>query len=174
MPELSVKDIRLPELHLSEINRDEIKRSAAEIRLPEIDLPRIDLPSVDVGKAVARAAAAAQIGRRPQRPRWRLATVGLIVASLTGWAILTNKELRQRLVTGTSAIRARISALRSNRDRPDIDPDAPIAFSAAETAPMEAGPFTDPTADHATDYPDGLGSNNSDGTPLPDETASAS
>lgn len=97
----------------------------------------------------------------------------MIVAGLTGWAILTNEALRERLATWAGATRARISALRSNRDdRFDIEDDAPLAFTAAETAPMQAGPFTDVSADAATDYPDGLGSNNSDGIPAPDMTTS--
>lgn len=52
MPELSVKENRLPELHIPEISRAEILRSAAEIRVPDMDLPRIDLPSVDAGRAL--------------------------------------------------------------------------------------------------------------------------
>ena len=195
MPALPVKEVRLSELHLPEINRDEIARSLSDIRLPDVDLPRIDLPravskfewpkidlsSVDVGKAMAGAAAAAHIGRRPKRPRWPLAVGGLIVACLAGLAMLSNEALRARLGSGTAAIRARISAVRSKRhDRIDIDGDDPIAFTAAETAPIEAAPYTDNATIEATGYPVGLGSNNAGpaleetGSPPPSESGSRS
>jgi hypothetical protein len=191
MPQVPVKEVRLSELHLPEIKRDDIVRSLSEIRLPEIDLsrlerPRIDLPeavskfewpkidlsSVDVGKAMAGVATAAHIGRRAHRPRWPLA-VGLIVAGLVGWTILSNGALRARLARGVGAIRERISAVRSNRhDRHEIDRDHPIAFSAVETAPIDASPFADSTTIEATGYPAGLGSNNGDGIPAFEETGS--
>ena len=139
-------------------------RSLSEIHLPEavsnFEWPKIGLSSVDVGKAITDAAAAAHIGRRAQRSRWPLAVGGLIVAGLAGWAILSNEALRARLARGVSAIRERISAVRSNRyDRLEIDGDDPIAFPAAETAPIDA-----------TGYPAGLGSNNGDGIPALEES----
>ena len=181
MPEIPVKEARLSDLHLPEITRDDIVRSLSEIRLPDVDLPRferpridlpeaiskfewpkIDLSSVDVGKAMAGAAAAAHIGRRARRPRWPLVVGGLIVAGLAGWAFLSNEALRARLARWAGVIRERISAVRSDRyDRLEIDRDHPIAFPAAETAPIDA-----------TGYPAGLGSNNGDGIPAFEETGS--
>lgn len=192
MPELPVREARLSELHLPEIKRDDIVRSLSEIHLPDVDLPRlerpridlaeavskfewpkIDLSSVDVGKAMAGAAAAAHIGRRAQRPRWPLVVGGLIIAGLAGWAILSNEALRARLARRAGAIRERISAVRSKRyDRLEIDRDNPIAFPAAETAPIEPSPLTDSPTIDATGYPAGLGSNNGDGTPAFEETGS--
>jgi hypothetical protein len=181
VPELPVKEIRLPELHLPEIKRDEIARSLSEISLPEVDLgksvpkfelPRIALPSVDVGKALAGAAAAAHIGRPARRARWPLAIGGLIVAGLAAWAVFTNEALRAWLAQGAGAIRERVAAMRSNRD--DMDRDDPIAFPAAETAPIEGSPMTDTGMTDTTGYPAGLGSNNGDGTPAFEETASRS
>jgi len=190
MPELPVKEVRLSELHLPEIKRDDILRSLSEIRLPEVDLshlerpridlpeavskfewPRIDLSSVDVGKAVAGVAAAAHIRPRRRRPRWPLAVGGLIVAGLAGWTILSNEALRGGLARGAAAIRERISALRSNLyGRLEPGRDDPIAFSAAETAPIEATRSTDGTTIDATGYPAGLGSNNGEGVPAITET----
>lgn len=180
MPELPVREARLSELHLPEIKRDDIVRSLSEIRLPDVDLPeavskfewpKIGLSSVDVGKAMAGAAAAAHIGRRARRPRWPLVVGGLIVAGLAGWAILSNEALRARLARGAGAIRERISAMRSSRSNQlEIDRAHPIAFNAAETAPIEAAPYTDSTTIDATGYPAGLGSNNGDGAPAFEET----
>jgi hypothetical protein len=190
MPELPVKEVRLSELHLPEIKRDEIVRSLSEIRLPDIDLtklerpkvdlpdsvskfewPKIDLSSVDVGKAMAGAAAAANIGRRARRPRWPLAIGGLIVAGLVAWAIVTNEALRTRIANGAAALRERIATMRSGEDDLlEMDQDDTIAFTSAETAPLEASPYSEATSIDATGYPDGLGSNNGDGIPAYEES----
>jgi hypothetical protein len=180
MPQLPVKEVRRSELHLPDITREDVVRSLSEIHLPDLpdavskfEWPRIDLSSVDVGKAVAGAAAAAHIGRRPHRPRWPLAVGGLLVASLVGWAVLSNEALRARLAHAARAIRERVSAMRSSwSDRPEVDPDHPIAFPAAETAPIQTSPFTDSTTVDPAAYPAGLGSNNGDEAPAIEETRS--
>jgi len=153
------------------------KIARPRIELPEavsrLDWPVIDLRAVDVGKAMTGAVAAANVGHRAQRRRWPRAVGGVIVAGLAGWAILSNKALRSRLARGAGAIGARILAVRSNRYiRADIDRAGPIAFAAAETAPIEGAPFTEKTTIDATGYPAGLGSNNSDGIPIFEETGS--
>ena len=48
MPEIPVKEGRLPELRLPEISRDEIIRSFSEIRRPDMDLSQIEWPKVDL------------------------------------------------------------------------------------------------------------------------------
>ena len=184
MPELPVKEVRLPELHLPEIKRDDIVRALSDIPRPDVDLskierPKIDLPdsvgklrwptidlsSVDIGKAVAGAAAAAHIGRRTRRPRWPLAVGGLIVAGLATWAILTNETVRSRLAGVASGVRERLDAMRSgDSDGLDIETDEHRG-SAAETHPIEPPPYADTTAVDATGYPEGLGSHNGDGIP---------
>ena len=173
MPELPVKEFRLSELHLPEIKRDDIVRSLSEMRRPDVDVakielpeavskfewPRIDLSSVDLGKVIAGVAAAAHIGSRARRPRWPLAVGGLIVAGFITWAILTNETIRARLASSASAVRDRLASMRADPDDAlDVDVDGPIAFNAAETAPMEAPPYTEGSTDAAgTDYPEGLG-----------------
>jgi hypothetical protein len=44
MPELPVKEVRLPELHLPEITREEIIRTLSEARRPDFDLRWFDRP----------------------------------------------------------------------------------------------------------------------------------
>ena len=191
MPELPVKDVRLSDLHLPEVKRDEIMRALSEIRRPDVDLsklerpkidlpdsiakfdwPRFDLSTKDVGKAVAGAAAAAHIGRRSRRPRWPLAAGGLIVAGLATWAILTNETVRSRLAAAATGVRERLAAMRADDpDELDIDRD-PIAFDAAQTQPIEPAPYADTASVDVTGYPEGLGSNNGDGIPAFEETAS--
>ena len=183
MPELPVKEGRLSELHLPEIKRDDIVRSLSEIRLPDVDLtklerPKFDLPDsvskfewADVGKAVAGAAAAANIGRRASRPRWPLAVGGLIIAGLATWAIVSNEALRTRIANAATAVRERISAMRSNDDEwLEMDRDEPIAFDAAETKPIETPAYADTTTVATSGYPEGLGSNNGDAVPAFEET----
>jgi hypothetical protein len=185
MPELPVKE-RLSELHLPEIKRDDIVRSLSEMRLPDVDVtklerpkielpdavskfewPKIDLSSMDLGKAIAGAVAAAHIGSRARRPRWPLVVGGLIVAGFVTWAILTNETIRARLASGASAVRDRLASMRADADDGlDVDHDAPIAFNAAETAPMEVPPYAEGSTDAAgTDYPEGLGIDRDNGVP---------
>jgi hypothetical protein len=179
MPELPVKEGRLSELHLPEIKRDDIVRSLSEIRLPDVDLTKLELPDSvtkfewpDVGKAVAGAAAAAHLGRRASRPRWPLAVGGLIVAGLAAWAIFSNEAVRARISSGATALRERISAMRStDADWLEMDRDESVAFDAAETKPIEAPAYTEGSTVDATGYPEGLGSNNGDAIPAFEETA---
>jgi hypothetical protein len=183
MPQLPTKESRLPELHLPEINRDDIVRSLSE-RLPEVDMPKVDLPKVerpkfempdvDFGKALASAAAAANIGRR-SRTRWPFAVAGLIVAGVATAAILSNETVRSKISAGLDALRERISAMRSSGyDELDIDRDEPTAFEAAETAPItETSPYAEGSTETAP-YPSGLGSNgHEDGIPAFEESSTS-
>ena len=62
--------------------------------------------------------------------------------------------------------------MRSGSDELDIDLDEPIAFDAAETAPItETSPYGEGTTDTAP-YPSGLGSNgHEDGIPAFEESS---
>ena len=174
MPELPVKEGRMSELHLPEISRSDIMRSLSEIRMPDVDLSKVDLP--DIGKAVAGAAAAANIGRR-SRPRWPFAVGGLILAGMATAAILSNETIRAKITAGFEALRERVSTMRSTADdRLDFDRDEAVAFDAAPTAPIgDTSPFdAEPTTDATADYPAGLGSNgHEDGIPAFEESSTS-
>ncbi len=167
MPQLRTKESRLPELHLPEISRDDIMRTLSD-RMPDVDLPdsvtkrdwpKFEMPDVDLGKAVAGAAAAAHIGRR-SRSRWPIAVGGLIVAGVATAAILSNETIRTKIANALDALRERFAEMRSSGyDDLDIDQDDPIAFDAADTAPItELSPYDEGTPETAP-YPSGLGSN---------------
>ena len=182
MPELPVKETRLPELHLPEISRKDIMRSLSEMRMPDVDLPdavtkRDWMPDVDLGKAVAGAAAAAHIGRRSRR-RWPFAVGGLIVAGVATAAILSNETIRTKISNGIDALRERFYAMRSSDyDELEIDRDEAVAFDAAETAPItDPSPYGDGSVlDTTAEYPAGLGSNgHEDGIPAFEESTSRS
>lgn len=194
MPELPAMDLRLPDLHLPEIDRDQIVRSLSEIHLPEVDLPsierpkielpdidvskidwpKIDLSSIDIGKAIAGAAAMAHIRRRPaaRRRRWRLAVGALIVAGLAGWAVLSNPSARERADRAIRGLRERIDARRGSADSLEVDTDEPVAFTAAETAPIQPAPYADVDGGAETPYPDGLGVSHDDGDTASEESGS--
>ena len=171
MPELPVKETRMPELHLPEISRKDIMRSLSEMRMPEVEMPDVDL-----GKAVAGVAAAAHIGRSSRR-RWPFAVTGLIVAGVATAAILSNETIRAKISSGLDTLRERFNAMRSSDyDELDIDRDA-VAFDAAQTAPIaDVTPYSEGSAlDSTADYPAGLGSNgHEDGIPAFEESTSRS
>jgi hypothetical protein len=182
MPELPVKESRLSELHLPEISRKDIMRSLSEMRMPDVELPdsvtkrdwpKVEMPDMDLGKAVAGVAAAAHIGRR-SRSRWPFAVGGLILAGLATAAVLSNETVRAKISEGVEALRERISAMRSGSDELDIDLDEPIAFDAAETAPItETSPYSEGSTETAP-YPSGLGSNgHEDGIPAFEESSTS-
>jgi hypothetical protein len=172
MPELPVKEVRPSELHLPEIKREEIIRALSDIKMPDIKMPDIKMPDVDLGKierpdvdqatkSLGRMATAAAVALhlvpRARRPHWPLAVGGLIVAGITV-AVLRNEAIRARLSAGATAVRERVTAMRSDADQTlDIGPDDAIAFDAAETAKIEGSPFTDATPIDATGYPAGSG-----------------
>jgi hypothetical protein len=167
MPELPVKEVRPSELHLPEIKREEIIRALSDIKMPDVKMPDVDLsrierPTVDqatksLGRMATAAAVALHLVPRARRPRWPLAIGGLIVAGLAV-AVLTNESVRTRLSAGASAVRERVTAMRSDADQTlDVGADDTIAFDAAETATIEASPFSDATPIDATGYPAGLG-----------------
>jgi hypothetical protein len=172
MPELPVKETRMPELHLPEISRKDIMRTLSEMRMPDVDLPEVDL-----GKAVAGAAAAAHLGRRSPR-RWPFAVGGLIVVGVATAAMLSNETIRAKISSGLDALRERFNAMRSSGyDELDIDRDDAVAFDSAQTAPIaDVTPYSEGSAlDTTADYPSGLGSNgHEDGIPAFEESASRS
>jgi hypothetical protein len=172
MPELPVKETRMPELHLPDISRKDIMRTLSEMRMPEVEMPDVDL-----GKTVAGVAAAAHIGRRSPR-RWPFAVGGLIVAGVATAVILSNETIRARITSGIDALRERFNAMRSSGyDELEIDRDDTVAFDAAQTAPIaDVTPYSEGSAlDTTADYPAGLGSNgHEDGIPAFEESTSRS
>ena len=125
-----------------------------------------DGSAIVVEKAGARAAAVTHVGRRAYPRRWPMRLGRLALAGMAGWAILRNPSMHARLARTVNALRARISAERTKwSTRRGIDRSHPIAFDAAETAPIQAPPYADGTS-VVTDYPAGLGSNNGAVTPV--------
>lgn len=191
-PDVPANDILLSEPDLRETVHDDIARTFSGIfsgtstcrgssfqgstcRRPSRTSsgPASTCPPSTSARPSLRAAAAAHIGGHSRRPRWPLAVAGLVVAGLAGWAILSQEAQRARLTRGARAIRERISAIRSDlQGRPEVHPGHAIAFSAADSAPIDTSPFTDGSTVEGTGYPAALGSNGGDGTPVTVEVSS--
>jgi hypothetical protein len=165
----STRESRRPELRLPEISRDSIIRGLSEMRapdlskmdrpnieMPDIDVSKIDFPRIDVGKAVTGAAVAVGLVR-PSRRRWPYLLGAAIIAGLTAWALMHSTTVRDRLDRAARTARERIDEMRE-----DEELDA-VAFTAAETAPMDDRAFADVAGAlddagvNANDYPEGLG-----------------
>ena len=104
MPELPVKEVRLPELHLPEIDRDQIISTLSGLRLPTVDLPAIERPGSGRDdrsggfdwradrlagdrprSGLAGAGALVRLGSRARplvRSRWAVAAGVVVVTSL--------------------------------------------------------------------------------------------
>ena len=167
---MSTKESRLPELRLPEISRDSIVRGLSEMRapdlskmerpnveMPDIDLSKIDFPRIDVGKAVTGAAVAIGLVR-PRPRRWPYVLGVALIVGLTAWALTRSTAVRERLDRAARTARERMDEMREEREFEDA-----VAFTAAETAPLDDGAFADVAGAlddagvTAKDYPEGLG-----------------
>lgn len=184
---MTTRESRLPELRLPEISREGIARGLSEMHAPEmpkLERPNIEMPDLDVsmsdltksvGKAFTGAAVAVGLVR-PARPRWPFVIAAAIIAGLTAWALMHSTTFRDRLDRVARTARVRMDEMRETHD----DMDA-VAFTAAETMPIEDPYLENGKADvagaldavdaTANDYPEGFGATTDlmaaaeDGTP---------
>jgi len=144
MPELPVKEVRLPELHLPEIGRDQIISSLSGLRLPAVDLPSVELPgsgrrsrlrgvdlrsidwrAIDLGPAVAGVSALVRIGSRARplvRSRWAIAAGVVAVAGLATAALVATPAVRERAGRTVRDVRSRIDGAMTDHLEGDADP----------------------------------------------------
>ena len=148
MPELSVKEVRLPELHLPELSRDDIVRALSEDRLRDVELPRdeittvrrgrLDLSGLDLGRALGGVAIVARFARPViRRPRLSIA-IGVVVAlGLIGLAVSRSPAVREGADGAARRARERFEAMRSPVEDDVIEPAPaaidPVASDVAET-----------------------------------------
>jgi hypothetical protein len=124
-----------------------------------------DLSSIDVTRTLSDVAGSVNVRRQKRRPFWPFAIGGFVVASLAGWAILSNEAIRARLRDLVGEVRRRTQAALSDwNEGREVDPAEPVAFTAADTKPIESGPFTEREDADAAAYPAGLGSGDGDDT----------
>jgi hypothetical protein len=145
MPELPVKEVRLPELHLPEIDREQIVNSLSGLRLPAIEIPTVERPrfgrqrrssrfdwrSVDLGPALAGAAALVRVGSRARplvRTRWAIVAGVVVVTGLAAAALMATPAVRERAGRTVRDVRARIDGAIDN----DLMVEADLADTEAD------------------------------------------
>jgi hypothetical protein len=148
MPSLT-KDFRLPEVHLPEFDRQSFEMP--DVDRPRIDLSGIEMPTVDVGKAITGAATAVGLVK-PRRSRWPFVLGAGIVVAVAGLTAMNSTAVRERLGRARTWIDERLTAMRTRDEARD-----PVAFTAAETRPIERLPDAGAFGVPMDDYPEGLG-----------------
>ena len=160
MPELPVKEVRLPELHLPEIDRDQIVSALSGLRLPAVDMPAIgrqgsdadersgrfdwraiDWPAIDLGPAIAGAGALVRLGSRARplvRSRWAVAAGVVVATGLAAAAIPAQPVVRERagrtIRTVRDGVRERMGG---NDEALDVDADLADTEADVETVATE-------------------------------------
>ena len=127
---------------LPEMTKDAIVRGLAEVHIPDLAMPEID-----PGKALTGLAVAVGLVR-PARPRWPYVLAGAAMLAVGSWLVAINRDMvRARINQVVDAAREGMASAA------DGAPDQAVAFTAAETAPIE------PSLANGTgsDYPAGLG-----------------
>lgn len=138
------KDATRPTLEMPEVE-------LPKFDLSKIDLSKIEMPKVDVGKAVSDAAIAVGLAK-PRRSRWPFVLGAGVLVAVAGWTVMNSAAIRERLSRAKAWISDQVGAMQAE----DIDQD-PVAFTAAETKPLQE-PIHAPVSDSTTaDYPEGLG-----------------
>lgn len=169
MPDLKIKDIKMPELHLPEMSRNDIVSAMGDARRDldlsrfdprKLDLPDVDLSKVDVPKAIAEAAAAAGIVRS-RRSRLPFIIGGLVTIGLIGFAVMNSSMIKSRLSELARGAKERMDERRTARL--GGSDQEPRAFDAAVAVPVESSAYADATTsdspfDGSSDLPVGLGS----------------
>jgi hypothetical protein len=155
MPALTIPEIRPSDLRLPDISRDDIARTISDIDVPDA-VRNLSIPT---------------IRRSRQRTRWPW-LVGLAIAGVASWLVLTNDAVRERLSRVMSSIRGSMpDSWTGSRDPDAFDPDEPIAFDAATTAPIAPAAYSGHGNGDGADYPSGLGSGTAKQKPAKAATA---
>lgn len=162
MPELPVKEVRLPELHLPEIDRDQIIGSLSGLRLPAVDLPSVERPrfgrrtsrrfdmraidwrAIDFGPAIASATALVRVGSRARplvRSRWAVVAGVVVVAGLATAALVATPAVRERAGRTVRRVRVRMDGAMS--DRLEVDADLADTKADVETIAEDVVKATD-------------------------------
>ena len=121
-----------------------------EFEMPKVDLSNLEIPKVDVGKAIADAATAVGL-TKPRRSRWPFVIGAGIIVAVAGWTAMNSSTVRDRLSQAKSWITERVGDMRSGEF------EEPVAFTAAETKPIEDSIDTIVSDPMSPDYPDGFG-----------------
>ncbi len=137
-------------------------QSLAGNHLPEASFqwPKVDLGSVDVSRSLADAATAMHLGHRSRRSRRPLAIVAVLGAATAGWLLWSQEAVRSQVQRWVRSASSRLANMRSGQARSTMtEQESPVAFTAADTAPIVADVYLDRALD-PSEYPVGLGAHN--------------
>lgn len=135
MPTLTIPDIRTPDVRLPEITRDDVVRSISDIEVPEA-VKNLSMPS---------------FRRSPRPTRWPW-LLGLAIAGVASWLVLTNDRVRARLSDAVGAVRAWMpDSWTGSRDPDAFHPDEPDERLAFGDAPITPSAYSGPSGDQADD-----------------------
>ena len=157
MPELPVKEVRLPELRLPEMDRDEIVRIISgrlpDLAVPPIEIPglrrrardrsRFDLSRIDLRRLATGAVATIRIVRPAARRaapvirigRWPIVIGVVATAAVVGIALMRSPAVRTRAEHASQIARERMEARRAARATPadEIPGEVDAAIDPAVT-----------------------------------------
>lgn len=145
----------LPKIDLGDTKIDlpKLGRDLSKVDLSNVELPKVDLDKTEIAKAVTAAAVSMGLMER-RRSRWPYVIGAAVAAIAIGWIVM-QREM----------IRSWFQAARNDAPWTDDTVD-PVAFTAAETAPMQRS-ATDMSGGQSDDYPDGLGAKDTADTKVP-------
>lgn len=126
MPELRLKDVRIPELHMPEMSRDDITRAIGDatrdVDLSRLDPRKLDLPDMsDIARELSKVdvpaalATVATIRRAPRPPRAPFVLGGLIVLGIAAVAIARSPMVRPKLESFAQRAREEFETRRAAR-----------------------------------------------------------
>ena len=160
LKDVDLSDIRLPDLERPSMDLKDVK--LPKVELPKVELPDIEMPKIDVGKAVKDAAVSVGLVKQP-RSRWPWVVGAAAAIAVTGFILMNVSVVRERLTYAASKAGEWVSSMRGGV------PDQPVAFTAAETAPITAETTAwGEESSMTTDYPEGFGAEDA---PTSDEMA---
>ena len=168
MPELPVKEIRLPELHLPEISREEILRTVSEVHRPDLDLPpfdrpkievpdvaiprlgsfrmpKIDMRKLDLANFIASAIAAIGIVRPRKRSRFRRYRWGIVAGLLVAAGAAAVSSLAGRRPASGSRVSPRAS-MHCADERPTTSRSSPTTPSRSSSRGSRERPSSSESA----------------------------
>lgn len=138
-----IKDSRFADIRLPEFERPKFE-------MPDVNLSDIEMPKVDVGKALTGVATAVGLVK-PRRSRWPFVLGAGVVVAAAGLVIMNSAAVRERLGRARAWIGEQVAAMSAGRR------DDSVAFTAAETKPIEPAREVGDFGTPADDYPEGFG-----------------
>ena len=144
-----VKTFRRQDVDTSKFEMPEF--SMPKVDLSNLEMPKVDLSKVDVGRAMSDAAIAVGLSQ-PRRSRWPFALGAIVVVTAAGLAIMNASMIQERVAQARRWITDKMSEMRAQGLETD-----PVAFTAAETKPIEPSTWDTVPESTPAEYPEGLG-----------------